>query len=128
MPWEDSGDNVSFSGPMADLMGVIMAAFEIDYGNATDGPTPGEYVTATAVVLREVLLENFEDEPEGEAKEFVQRISDAMTEDEDGVVHIATFELLDDIAESIDEAALSHWLGSVPVRNAIQELAQTAFS
>ena len=38
----------------------------------------------------------------------MQRISDALHEDEDGAVHIATFELLDDIAEHIDPPALDH--------------------
>ena len=126
MPWQSEDDNVSFSGPLADLMGAIMTAYEQDCAEGTDQPTPGEYVTATAVVLREVIIENFTDDPE--AAEFVQDVSDALTEDEDGTVHIATFELLDNIAEHIDPAALDHWLGSMPVRSAIVELATTAFA
>lgn len=125
MPWQSEGDNVSFSGPLADLMGAIMTAFDQDCVGETGQPTPGEYVTASAAVLREVLLENFEDDPE--AAEFVENISDAMTEDEDGTVHIATFALLDEIAEHIDAPALDHWLGSESVRSAILELATTAF-
>ncbi len=125
MPWQSDGDNVSFSGPLADLMGLIMASYEHDCSDA-DSPTSGEYVTASAVVLREVLLENFEDDPE--AAEFVQIISDALAEDEDGAVHIATFQLLDDIAEHIEPSALEFWLGSVSVREAILELATTAFA
>jgi hypothetical protein len=126
MPWQSEDDNVSFSGPLADLMGAIMTAYDHDCANGTNNPTTGEYVTATAVVLREVIIENFDDDPE--AAEFVQDISDAMTEDEDGTVQIATFALLDDIAEHIDPAALDHWLGSMPVRSAIMELAMTAFA
>jgi hypothetical protein len=127
MPWQSDDDNVSFSGPLADLMSLIMNAYEHDCAEGTPNrPTAGEYVTAAAVVLREVLLENFEEDPE--AAEFVQHISDALAEDEDGTVHIATFELLDEIAEHIDTPALEHWLGSMPVRNAIVELATTAFA
>ena len=126
MPWHTEDDNVSFSGPLADLMGAIMTAYDQDCPEGTDQPTPGEYVTATAVVLREVILENFADDPE--AADFVKGVSDAMTEEEDGAVHIATFELLDDIAEHIDPPALDHWLGSMPVRSAIVELATTAFA
>lgn len=126
MPWQNDGDNVSFSGPMADLMGAIMAAYEHDFADATDCPTPGEYVTATAVVLREAVIENFEEDPD--AKEFVQRVSDALSEDEDGAVHVATFQLLDDIAEHIDETAIDYWLNLLSIRSAILELATTAFA
>jgi hypothetical protein len=126
MPWQNDDDNVSFSGPLADLMGMIMTAYDHDCADGADQPTAGEYVTASAVVLREVVLENFEDDPE--AAEFIQSISDALTEDEDGAVHIATFQLLDDIAEHIDAPALDYWLGSVSVRSAIVELATTAFA
>lgn len=126
MPWQSDGDNVSFSGPLADLMGMIMNAYEQDCADGADHPTPGEYVTATAVVLREVIIEHFEED--AEAEEFLQKISDALHEDEDGTVHIATFELLDDIAEHIDPPALDYWLGAVSVRKAIVELATTAFA
>lgn len=126
MPWQSDGDNVTFEGPLADLMGMIMTAYDHDCEGGTNNPTSGEYVTAAAVVLREVLLENFEEDPD--AAEFVQRISDALHEDDDGAVHIETFELLDDIAEHIDPPALDHWLGSMPVRSAIMELAMTAFA
>jgi hypothetical protein len=125
MPWESEGDNVSFSGPLADLMGIIMTAYEQDCADGAGRPTPGEYVTASAVVLREVVLENFENDPE--AEEFVAHVSDAMSEDEDGHIHIATFALLDEIAEHIDGPALDFWLGSGAVRSAIMELAATAF-
>jgi hypothetical protein len=126
MPWQSEGDNVSFSGPLADLMGLIMSAYEQDCADGTGVPTAGEYVTASAVVLREVLIENFDDDDE--AKEFVKKISDALTEDDDGAVHIATFQLLDDIAEHIDAPALEFWLGAGSVRSAILELATTAFA
>ena len=126
MPWESDGDNVSFSGPLADLMGLIMTAYDHDCADGTDQPTAGEYVTASAVVLREVILEQFEDDPE--AEEFLQRITEALQEDEDGAVHIATFEILDDVAEHIDPPALEFWLGSMSIRSAIVELAMTAFA
>jgi hypothetical protein len=126
MPWETEGDNIRFSGHLADLMGLIMTAYDQDCADGSARPTPGEYVTATAVVLREVLLENFEEDTE--AAEFVERISDALSEDEDGNVQVATFELLDEIAEHIDAPALDHWLGSPAVRSAIMELSTTAFA
>ncbi len=126
MAWQSDGDNVSFSGPLADLMSIIMTAFDQDCVDSGGRPTAGEYVTAAAVVLREVMLENFEHDPE--AEEFVQRISEALQEDEDGTVQIATFALLDDIAEHIDAPALEHWMGSASVRAAILELASAAFA
>ncbi len=43
-------------------------------------------------------------------------------------MHIATFELLDDMAEHIDPPALDFWLGSMSIRSAIVELATTAFA
>jgi hypothetical protein len=127
MPWENvEDDSVSFSGPLADLMGLIMTAFDQDYPDGSYDVTAGEYVTAAAVVLREVLIENLEQQ--GDASEFFQRISDALSEDEDGNIQIATFALLDDIAEQIDPGALDTWLGSAVVRSAIMELATTAFA
>ena len=127
MPWENvEGDTISFSGPLADLMGLIMTAFDEDFAGGESAVTAGEYVTAAAVVLREVLIENLEEH--GDASDFFQRISDALAEDEDGNIQIATFALLDDIAEQIDPTALDTWLGSAPVRSAIMELATTAFA
>jgi hypothetical protein len=124
MPWESKGDSVSFSGPLADLMGAIMTAYEQDFPGA-ETPTAGEYVTATAVVLREILLENMEER--GDSGEFFDRVSDSLSEDEDGNVQIATFSLLDDIAEQITTEALDQWLSAPQVRAAIMELASTAF-
>jgi len=126
MPWNQDGDNVSFSGPLVELMGLIMSAFEADCVDGTGRPTAGEYVTASAVVLREVLLENLEEQNDN--SEFAQRISDALSEDEDGNVHIATFQLLDDIADHIEPLALETWMGAGSVRSAIMELATTAFA
>jgi len=126
MPWNQEGDNVSFSGPLVELMGLLMTAFEHDYPDGAKRPTAGEYVTASAVVLREVLLENLEER--GDQSEFFERISDALSEDEDGNVHIATFELLDDIADHIEPDALEAWVGADSVRGAIMELATTAFA
>ena len=126
MPWHSEGDDVSFSGPLADLMGAIMTGYDRDCADGSGRPTAGEYVTASAVVLREVLLENLEEG--GDTSEFFERISDALSEDEEGNVHIATFALLDDIAEQITAEALDAWLGADPVRSAIMELATTAFA
>jgi len=82
-------------------------------------------VTASAAVLREVLLESLKSDTD--AAEFVQRVSDSLEEDEDGTVRIATFELLDDIAEHISGDALEGWVGSPEVRAAIVDLGTSAF-
>ena len=126
MPWNQDGDNVSFSGPLVELMGLIMTTHDHDCADGSGRPTAGEYVTASAVVLREVLLENLEEQ--GDTSEFFERISDALSEDEDGNVHIATFQLLDDIADHIEPDALETWMGADSVRSAIMELATTAFA
>jgi len=125
MPWEHvEGDNVSFSGPLADLMQMIMAAYEEDC--STGDLLPGVYVTAAAAVLREVLLENLDNDPE--AEEFLEVISATLKEDEDGNIRIATFELLDEAAEHISPEALRLWIESSPVRGAILELASDVFA
>lgn len=125
MPWENQNDNISFSGPLADLMGIIMTAYDQD--SATDAcmVSPGVYVTASAVVLREMLIESLESDTD--AAEFVQHLSDALHEDDDGTVRIATFEMLDEIAEHISVDALEGWVGSAEVRAAINDLGTSAF-
>lgn len=125
MPWQTEGDNVNFSGALADLMAVIMTAYDQDAEAGTCDVTPGTYVTATAIVLREIVLESLAEEPD--ASEFLERVSASLHEDEDGNVEIATFALLDDVAEHISAEGLDMWLGSPEVRSAIVDLAMTAF-
>ena len=125
MPWENQNDNIRFSGPLADLMGIIMTAFDQDTASGACVVSPGVYVTASAVVLREVVIESLESD--AEATEFVKSISNAIHEDEDGTVRIATFELLDEIAEHISVEALEGWVGSPEVRSAINDLGTSAF-
>jgi hypothetical protein len=84
------------------------------------------YVTATAVVLREILLEALADQPD--AEEFLQRASDSLTEDDDGTVTMQTFQLLDDIAEHIESIAYEQWLADPAARAAIAEVAGSAFA
>ena len=126
MPWETEGDGIRFSGELADLMALIMTAYDQDTEAKVCDVSPGVYVTATAIVLREVILESME--PSDETADFLQRTSDAMHEDEDGAIEIATFALLDDIAENITTEALDSWMGSKQVRDAINDLAMTAFA
>ncbi|NTU71172.1 MAG: hypothetical protein HGB10_05065 [Coriobacteriia bacterium] len=127
MPWQrDDDDNLRFDGPLADFMGLIKVSYEQDTERGTDNPELGEYVTATAIVLREVMIEYFSDDPE--AKEFVERLSDGLKEDDNGAVHVATFEMLDDMAEHIEPDALEHWMSTFAIRGAIVELATTAFA
>ena len=38
MPWQSDGDNVSFSGPLADLMGMIMTAYDHDCADGHEQP------------------------------------------------------------------------------------------
>lgn len=124
MPWETiEGDNISFSGPMADLMNMIMVAYEEDC--PTGDIAAGVYVTAAAAVLREVLLENLDNDPE--AAEFLEVVSATLREDDEGVIRIDTFELLDETAEHISPEALQMWIDSSPVRGAILELANDVF-
>jgi len=125
MPWQNHNDTISFSGPLADLMGIIMTAYDQDSAANVCDLTPGVYVTASAAVLREVLMESLKSDTD--AAEFLQRVSDALEEDEDGTVRIATFELLDDIAEHISGDALEGWVGSPEVRAAIVDLGTSAF-
>jgi hypothetical protein len=126
MPWSSEGDNVSFSGPLADLMGIIMTAYDQDVASGVCDVSAGLYVTAAAVVLREVVLESLEGH--AEAAEFIEFIEGTLNEEDDGTVQISTLPMLDRIAEHIDTAALEGWMGSSAVRDAIAELSTTAFS
>jgi hypothetical protein len=90
--------------------------------------SPGEYVTAVATVLRELVIESIEADPlaaEPEAAAYLQRISDAVHEDADGTVHIAIFAVLDDIADHTTPAVLEAWLATPAVRDAIIAVATT---
>jgi hypothetical protein len=128
MPWESEDGAVRFSGRLADLMAVVMTAYDQDTASGAIDVVPGTYVTATASVLREVVIESLEAEPgtaDPEAVAYLARISDAVHEDADGTVRIEIFALLDDIAEHTTSAALEAWLASPAVREAIRAVATT---
>lgn len=126
MPWSSEGDNVSFSGPLADLMGIIMTAYDQDVAEGTCTVSAGIYVTAAAVVLREVVIESLEGH--ADATEFIEFIEGTLHEEDDGTVQISTLPMLDRIAEHIDHAALEGWFGTRAIREAIAELSVSAFS
>lgn len=128
MPWTAENGGVRFSGPLADLMAVIMTAYDIDTAVGACDVAPGTYVTAAATVLRELVIEALEADPEASGPEgaaYLQRVSDAVSEDADGTVHIAIFAVLDDIAENTAIPALEAWLAAPPVRDAILKVATT---
>ena len=125
MPWEADGDGIRFSGHLTDLMTVIMAAYEEDTAAGTITASPGVYVTATAIVIREILLETLAEQPD--AKEFLDRASATLEEDDDGTVSIQTLALLDDVAEHIEAIAYEQWLADPAVRAAIAEVGGNAF-
>ena len=126
MPWSSEGDNVSFSGPLADLMAIIMTAYDQDVAAGTCDVSAGVYVTSAAVVLREVVIESLEGHTD--AAEFLEFIEGTLHEEDNGTVQISTLPMLDRIAEHIDTTALEGWLGAPAVREAIAELSTTAFS
>ena len=126
MPWEADGDGIRFSGHLTDLMTVIMAAYEEDTAEGTITASPGVYVTATAIVVREILLETLAEKPD--AKEFLDHVGSVLEEDDDGTVSVQTFALLDDVAEHIEAVAYEQWLADPAVRAAIAEVAGNAFS
>lgn len=126
MPWSSEGDNISFSGHLADLMAIIMTAYDQDVAAGTCSVPAGVYVTAAAVVLREVVIESLEDNPE--AHEFLEFIEGSLHEEEDGTVQIQTLPMLDRIAEHIESVAIEGWMGSPAVREAIADLSTSAFS
>jgi len=125
MPWESVNGSVRFSGQLADLMAIIMTAYDQDIACGACDVAPGEYVTAAATVLRELVIESLQAEPgnaDPQAAAYLTRVSDAVHEDADGTVHIAIFVVLDDIAEHTNSAALEAWLASPAVRDAIRAL------
>ena len=126
MPWEADGDGIRFSGHLTDLMTLIMTAYEQDTESGTVTASPGVYVTATAVVLREIVLETLAET--SDAEEFVKRASDTLTEADDGTVTMQAFQLLDDIAEHIESVAYEQWLADPAARAAIAEVAGSAFA
>ena len=128
MPWENHDGGIRFSGRLADLMAIIMTAYDQDTLSGACQVAPGTYVTAAASVLREVVIESLEADPQSddpEATAYLQRVSDAVHEDDDGNVQIAIFAVLDDIAEHTSSAALEAWLASPAVREAILAVATT---
>jgi hypothetical protein len=128
MPWESQNGGVRFSGRLADLMAIVMTAYDQDTNAGVCAFAPGAYVTASASVLREVVIESLEAEPgapEPEAVAYLARLSEAVYEDENGTVHIAIFAILDDIAEHTSAEALEAWLASPAVREAILSIAAT---
>ena len=126
MPWESEGDGIRFSGHLTDLMALIMTAYERDTASGTVTTSPGVYVTAAAIVLREVLLDSLAEKPE--AVEFLDRIGATLEEDEDGTVRMQTFALLDDVAEHLEAVAYEQWLTDPTVRAAIADVAGNAFA
>jgi hypothetical protein len=126
MPWEVDGEGIRFSGHLTDLMTLIMTAYDQDAESGVVTASPGVYVSATAVVIREILLEALADDPE--AEEFLRRASDSLTEADDGTVTMQTFQLLDDVAEHIEAVAYEGWLSDPAVRAAIAEVAGNTFT
>ena len=128
MPWTTENGGVRFSGHLADLMAIVMTAYDQDAASGACDVAPGTYVTATATVLRELVIESLEADsesagPQGAA--YLERISGAVTQDADGTVRIAIFAVLDDIAENTSAPALEAWLGTPAVRDAILKVATT---
>jgi len=126
MPWEVDGDGIRFSGHLTDLMTLIMTAYDQDTESGAIAASPGVYVSSTAVVIREILLETLADDPE--AAEFLQRASDSLSESDDGTVTMQTFQLLDDVAEHIENIAYEKWLSDPAVRAAIAEVTGNTFT
>jgi hypothetical protein len=109
-------------------MAIVMTAYDQDTASGACNVAPGAYVTASASVLREVVIESLEAEtgtPDPEALAYLERVSDAVHEDAEGRVHIEIFAVLDDIAEHTSLAALEAWIASPAVRDAILAVATT---
>ena len=123
MPWTPEADGIRFSGPLGDLMDLILTAYDEEAAAGRIAVPQGTYVTAAAVVLREILLEA---PPEPGSEELVARVSDALHEDEDGMITIDTFATLDDMADHIELDALRHWLADPAARAAIADVTSNA--
>ena len=126
MPWEAEGEGIRFTGHLTDLMTLIMTAYEEETSAGTVVASPGVYVTAAAIVIREILIETLSDQPE--AAEYLDRVSAMLEEDDDGTVTIQTFALLDNVAEHIESVAYEQWLADPAARAAIAEVAGNAFA
>jgi hypothetical protein len=126
MPWETEGDGVRFSGHLTDLMTAIVGAYDEEIAAGTITADHGVYVTAVAIVLREILLEQLANEPE--AVDFLKRVGDTLEEAPDGTVTIQTFALLDDVAEHIEDVAWRQWLADPAARAAIADVTANAFA
>ena len=125
MPWDIEDEGIRFSGPLVDLMGLIMTVYEEETAKGEFVVSQGVYVTAAAVVLREILLEA---PAEPGSAELVARVTDYLHEDEDGVISIDTFALLDDMADHIEPAALQLWLDDPSARAAIADVTANAIA
>ena len=125
MPWENDGDGIRFSGHLTDLMSLIMTCYDQDTEASKVTASPGVYVTAAAIVMREILLEALADQPD--AAEYLETVGAMLEEDEDGTVTIQTFALLDAIAEHIEAVAYEQWLADPAARAAIAEVTSNAF-
>ena len=123
MPWTPEADGIRFSGPLGDLMDLILTAYDEEAAAGRIAVPQGTYVTAAAVVLREILLEA---PAEPGSEELVARASDALHEDEDGMITIDTFALLDDMADHIELDALERWLSDPAARAAIADVTSNA--
>ena len=128
MPWVANEEGVSFSGELADLMSAIMTVYSEDATEEGE-PKPGSYTIAAALAMRGLLLDAFKgddgDDLTAEAAEFVQKVEDTVTTDDEGTMNVQVFELLDAIAEGADIDRLCAWLQSEDVRSAVLETART---
>ena len=125
MPWEAEGNGVRFSGHLTDLMTAIVAAWDEDTASGKVTVDQGAYVSAVAIVFREILLEALVDNPD--AQDFLERVGATLKENDDGTVVMDTFPLLDDVAEHIDGVAWKQWLADPAARSAIAEVTGNAF-
>ena len=123
MPWENEAEGIRFSGPLVDLMELILGAWTAETEAGRVDVSQGVWVTASAIVIREVLLEI---EPDETSEPLVERVSAAMHQDEDGVVTIDTFAMLDDVADHVDMAVLALWLADPSLRAAIADVTNSA--
>ena len=125
MPWTIEDEGIRFSGPLVDLMGLIMTTYDEETAAGKVTVSQGIYVTAAAVVLREILLEA---PAEPGSEDLITRVTEYLHEDEDGVVEIDTFALLDDMADHVEPAALQMWLGDPAARAAIADVTSNAIT
>ncbi|MBI5231574.1 MAG: hypothetical protein HY876_05345 [Coriobacteriales bacterium] len=123
MPWEVEDETITFTGPLGDLMPLIIDPYESDpavFGTVS----PATYATAAAVVLRSLFMEQLADNRE--AADFVARLRGYVHEDESGLA-VETFQILDDIAEHIEPDGLAELLEGEEINRVIAELATSGF-